>query len=164
MITPKTLILWLGVILLFVAAYGDVTTRRIPNLLIVAIALLGIIRLIMIGGIKIALYTVSVSFLILIVGTVIFAYGFMGGGDVKLIAAAALLIGYRDSIGFLVLLVIFGAMQYAFATTAASRTIPLGVAIGIAGSIMLVVRSILRAECTGRSPATVARVGATDSA
>jgi prepilin peptidase CpaA len=140
MITANNLILYLGVILLVVAAYGDVTTLTIPNLLIAAIALLGIIRLIVIGNIKIALYTVGVSFLVFIAGTVIFAHGLIGGGDVKLITAAALLIGYRDSIGFLLLLVICGAVHYVIARTAASSTIPLGVAIAIAGSMMLLIR------------------------
>ena len=101
MATAKKLILYVGVILLIVSAYGDVITLRIPNVLVAAVALLGVIRLIVIGNIKIALYTVGVSFLVFITGTVIFAQGFMGGGDVKLITAAVLLIGYRDSIGFL---------------------------------------------------------------
>ena len=130
----------MGLYFLSVAAYGDVTTLRISNLLVAAVALLGIIRLIVIGNIKIALYTVGVSFLVFIAGTVIFAHGFIGGGDVKLITAAALLIGYRDSIGFLLLLVICGAVQYVIAGMAASATIPLGVAIAIAGSIMLLIR------------------------
>ena len=75
MITTKKLILYLGIILLLVAAYGDVTTRRIPNLLVTAVALLGIIYLILIGNIEIALYTVGVSFLVFIAGTTIFAHG-----------------------------------------------------------------------------------------
>jgi len=164
MIVAKKLILWFGVILLVVAAYGDVTALRIPNLLVAAVALLGIIRLIMIGNIKIALYTVGISFFVFIAGTVIFAHGLIGGGDVKLITAAALLIGYRDSLGFPLLLVICGAIQYVIARMVASATIPLGVAIAIAGSIMLVIRPMPLAECTGRSPPTAVGVGAADSA
>ena len=140
MATAKKLILYVGVILLIVSAYGDVITLRIPNVLVAAVALLGVIRLIVIGNIKIALYTAGVSFLVFITGTVIFAQGFMGGGDVKLITAAVLLIGYRNSIGFLLLLAICGAVQYVIAGMAASATIPLGVAIAIAGSIMLLIR------------------------
>jgi hypothetical protein len=60
--------------------------------------------------------------------------------QVKLITAAALLIGYRDSIGFLLLLVICGAVQYIIVGTTGGATIPLGVAIAIAGSIMLLIR------------------------
>ena len=164
MITARKTILYLGIVLLVVAAYGDVTTLRIPNLLVAAVALLGVIRLIVIGNIKIALYTAGVSFLVFIMGTVIFAHGFMGGGDVKLISAAVLLIGYRDSLGFPLLLVICGAIQYVIARMVASATIPLGVAIAIAGSIMLVIRPMPLAECTGRSPPTAVGVGAADSA
>src|SRR5271169_2688530 len=140
MITANNRILYIGVILLCVAAYCDVTTLIIPNSLVTAVALLGIIRLIVIGNIKVALYTVGVSFFVFIAGTVVFAHGLIGDGDVKLITAAALLIGYRDSIRLLLLLVICGAVQYVIARTAASSTIPLGVAIAIAGSIMLLIR------------------------
>ena len=161
MIAAKRLILCLGVILLVVAAYGDVTTLLIPNLLVAAVAILGIIRLIMIGNIKIALYTVGISFLVFIAGTVIFALGLVGGGDVKLITAAALLIGYRDLIAFLLLLLICGAIQYVIAI---STVIPLGLAIAIAGSIMLLIWPILVAERTGRSSPTAVGVGAADSA
>ena len=134
------------------------------EILVAAVALLGIIRLIMIGNVKIALYTVGVSFLVFIAGTVIFAHGLIGGGDVKLITAVALLIGYRDSIGFLLLAVICGAVQYVIAGMVASTAIPLGVAIAIAGSMMLLIRRIPLAGRTGGSPPTAVGVGAADSA
>jgi prepilin peptidase CpaA len=137
-ITQKNLILYLGVILLLVAAYSDVTTLKIPNLLCAAVTLLGIIRLILIGNIKIALYTVGVSLLVFIAGSAMFVHKFIGGGDVKLISATALLIGYRGVIGFLLLLVICGVIQctiqYIIAGTA---SVPYGITIAVAGSVML---------------------------
>ena len=143
MITANKLILYLGIILFFMAACSDVMTRLIPNLLVAAVALLGVIRLIVIGNIKITLYTLGVSFLIILGGAIPFAHGFIGGGDVKLIAAAALVIGYRGSIRFMLLLVLCGILQCLIAIiagTGGSVTIPYGVAIAIAGSIMLVIQ------------------------
>ena len=140
-ITKKNLILYLGVVLLFVAAYSDITTLKIPNLLVAAVTLLGIIRLILIGNIKIALYTVGVSLLVFIAGSVMFAHGFIGGGDAKLITATTLLIGYRGLIRFLLLLIICGAVQCAIQyVIARTALVPYGITIAIAGSIMLLIR------------------------
>ena len=140
-ITDKKPILYLGVILLLVAAYSDVTTLKIPNLLVAAVTLLGIIRLILIGNIKIALYTVGVSLLVFIAGSVMFAHGFIGGGDAKLITATTLLIGYRGLIRFLLLLIICGAVQCAIQyVIARTALVPYGITIAIAGSIMLLIR------------------------
>jgi hypothetical protein len=109
--------------------------------LVAAVTLLGITRLILIGNIKIALYTMGVSLLVFIAGSVMFAHGFIGGGDIKLITATALLIGYRSLIRFLLLLIICGVVQcvvqYVIAKTA---LVPYGITIAIAGSIMLLVR------------------------
>jgi len=140
-ITDKKPILYLGVILLLVAAYSDVTTLKIPNLLVAAVTLLGIIRLILIGNIKIALYTVAVSLVVFITGSVMFAHGFIGGGDAKLITATALLIGYRGLIKFLLLLIIFGVVQCTIQyIIAGTGLVPYGITIAIAGSIILLIR------------------------
>jgi Flp pilus assembly protein protease CpaA len=158
MITAKKAISYLGIILLLVAAYGDITTLIIPNLLVTAVALLGIIRLIVIGNIKFTLYTVGVSLFVLIAGTVIFAHGLIGGGDVKLITAVTLLIGYLDSIRFLPLLLICGAVEYVIVVTAAGAAIPFGVAIAIAGSIMLLIRPTTNETAGESAPASAATV------
>jgi prepilin peptidase CpaA len=90
----QTTITLVGIALFIVAAYGDVKTFRIPNVLVAAVALLAVTRLIVIGNPSAALYTVGASVPLLIVGFVLFAQGFVGAGDVKLITATALLVGY----------------------------------------------------------------------
>lgn len=106
----ETVILFLGIALFVTAAYGDVKTLRIPNSLVIAVAVLGLARLIVIGDLSFAFYTVGVSLLVFIVTFLLFWRGFVGGGDAKLLTAAALLIGYHDLLNFLVLMSLCGAL------------------------------------------------------
>jgi prepilin peptidase CpaA len=106
----ETLILLLGIALFVVAAYGDVKTLRIPNSLVIAVATLGLLRLILIGDLSDALYTLGASVIILIGTLLLFWRGFLGGGDAKLLAAAALLVGYHDLFGFLVVMSACGGL------------------------------------------------------
>jgi prepilin peptidase CpaA len=106
----ETAILILGIALFVAAAYGDVKTLRIPNALVAAVAALGLVRLILIGDLSFALYTISASLLVFIVTFLMFWRGFVGGGDAKLLTAAALLIGYHDLFNFLLVMGICGAL------------------------------------------------------
>jgi prepilin peptidase CpaA len=91
----------LGVAILLASAYGDVRKRRIPNVLTYSLAALGVMQLILIGNLTIAGWTIASSIAILVIGFLLFWAGFFGGGEVKLLAGAALLIGSRDLPGFL---------------------------------------------------------------
>jgi prepilin peptidase CpaA len=106
----QTTILLLGVALFVFVAYGDIKSLRIPNPLVAAVALLGITRLIVIGDPSAALYTAGASALVLTVGFLLFWQGFCGGGDAKLVTAAALLVGYDDLFAFLFFMGVFGAL------------------------------------------------------
>jgi prepilin peptidase CpaA len=106
----EQIVLVLGIAMFVVAAYGDVKTLQIPNKLVIAVALLGLIRLAVIGDLTVALYTVGASVLILITVFLLFWRGFVGGGDAKLIAATALLVGYHNLLGFLVLMSLCGVL------------------------------------------------------
>src|SRR6266478_2263934 len=106
----ETTILLLGIALFVAAAYGDVKTFRIPNWLVAAVAILGFLRLIVIGDLSVALYTVGASVIVFIVVFLLFWRGFVGGGDAKLMTATALLVGYHDLFNFLVLMSICGAL------------------------------------------------------
>lgn len=106
----ETVILLLGIALFVAAAYGDVQTQRIPNWLVAAVAALGISRLIVIGDLSFALYTLGASLLVFIVTFLLFWRGLCGGGDAKLLPATALLIGYPDLSNFLVLMSLCGAL------------------------------------------------------
>jgi prepilin peptidase CpaA len=152
----QTTILFAGIVLFIFAAYGDIKTFRIPNTLVYAVALLGVTRLIVIGDPSAALYTVSASFLVLIVGFVLFWQGFAGGGDAKLVTAAALLVGYHDLFGFLFAMGICGALvSLAILVTHWSErskrklAVPYGVAIATAGSVTLFFQSPLVSALLG---------------
>lgn len=106
----EAIVLLLGVMLVVGAAYGDVRTLRIPNLLVVAVAALGLLRLVVIGDPSVALYTAGASAAVFVIAFVLFWLGLVGGGDAKLISATALLIGYHDLSNFLVLMSICGAL------------------------------------------------------
>jgi prepilin peptidase CpaA len=97
----QTTILALGTALLVAAAYGDVLARRIPNVLTYSLAALGLMQLLLIGDLSAAGWTIASSAAVLVVGFLLFWGGFFGGGEAKLLAGAALLIGSRGLIGFL---------------------------------------------------------------
>ncbi len=94
-------ILVLGLAILVACAFGDVRKRRIPNVLTYSLAALGVTQLILIGDLSIAGWTIASSAAILVIGFLLFWAGFFGGGEVKLLTGAALLIGSRDLLGFL---------------------------------------------------------------
>ena len=151
----QTIFSFVGIALFIIAAYSDVKSFRIPNLLVAAVAWLGITRLIVIGDPSAAVYTVGASVIVLAIGFVLFWQGIIGGGDAKLITAAALLIGYHDLLSFLVFMSICGALisLAAFATRrqkpSAKLYIPYGVAIATAGSVTLFLQSPLATPFIG---------------
>jgi prepilin peptidase CpaA len=155
----QNLITLVGIALFIAAAFSDVKSFRIPNLLVAAVAWLGVTRLIVIGDPSVAFYTVGATFIVLVIGFVLFAQGFIGGGDAKLITAAGLLVGYHDMFSFLVFMGICGALislaalvihkylpLYAGPRVAAllprvRLAVPYGVAIATAGSVTLLFQS-----------------------
>jgi prepilin peptidase CpaA len=96
------LVLTLGAVALLLAAAGtDIVSRRIPNRLVLALALLGMVRILhdMIAADAVAtamlgaLADLAVASAVFAAGAVLFHLRALGGGDVKLIAAASLFVG-----------------------------------------------------------------------
>ena len=81
-------------------------------------------RLIVIGDPSLALYTVTVSVVLLAVGFGMFALAYIGAGDAKLITAAALLVGYNDLPSFLLFMGICGAVM-SFGAVVIHKFLPL---------------------------------------
>jgi prepilin peptidase CpaA len=145
----EKIVLILGIALFVVAAYGDVKTFRIPNALVAAVAILGITRLVVNGDLIVGLHTITASIIVLVVGLVLFWQGFIGGGDAKLITAAALLVGYHNLYSFLALICLCGLLVSlaVLATRYLSRSpgpqpkarlvVPYGVAIAGGGIVTL---------------------------
>jgi prepilin peptidase CpaA len=103
-------IAYVSIALLVAAAYSDIRTLRIPNVLVVAVAALGILHLVLLGNPITATYAVGAALLVFFVGCVLFRYRIVGGGDVKLLTATIPLIWYRDLFNFLALMSIIGAL------------------------------------------------------
>lgn len=77
--------------LLAIAAAADVAWRRIPNGLAAAVAAIGVLRHAAVGPGALGL-AVAVAGSVLLAGVLLWQRGVFGGGDVKLLAAVALLL------------------------------------------------------------------------
>jgi prepilin peptidase CpaA len=161
-----------GICLLAVIAHGDMRTRRIPNVHSLAIATLGLLRMILVYDPVAAGHTLAAGAAIFTAALLLFWYGAVGGGDAKLVTATALLIGYQDLFSFLFLMSACGgalalailardrlrqrlqlssqrvgtppATELAVRTATQSfSTVPYGVAIAAAGVVTLVLSTSL---------------------
>jgi prepilin peptidase CpaA len=155
----QLIVLFLGIGIFAIVAYGDVRTRRIPNELIVAILALAAFRIAVDGDPRAGLYTLAAAGALFVATFLLFWRELLGGGDVKLIGATALLIGYHSFFEFLFVMSISGALV-AVAVLARDRfglrrattpplgaqeaqarlTVPYGVAIAAAGIVVLLVQ------------------------
>ena len=162
MLSLDTLVTWQEAIafaamaLLVIAAYSDIRTFRIPNVLVLAIGALGVNRLVLLGDPISVIYAVIAVALVFLVGLLLFSRGIVGGGDVKLLAATILLIRYRDFYEFFVFMSVFGALLSVAAIirtyvpifagsrgAARSAAVPYGVAIAAAGILTLLLQPLL---------------------
>ena len=162
----QTIVLILAIAILTVIAYGDMRTRRIPNALAVVIATLGLVRMILMHDPVAAGQTLAAGTAVFAAAFLLFLRGIVGGGDAKLVAATALLIGYHDLLGFLFLMSLCGAPlalailardklgprlwrlsrhavtpPVAAAAAPMRSTVPYGAAIAAAGVIVLILRT-----------------------
>ena len=103
-----TAVLSTSIVILAIIAYDDVRTRRIPNMLAFSIAALGLVRMIYDLDLMAAIHTIEASAVVFAAAFVLFWRGMLGGGDTKLIAATALLIGNHDLVDFLFLMSVCG--------------------------------------------------------
>lgn len=94
-----------------VAGAGDVMTRRIPNRLVIFVAA-GFIPLAISVGMPV--WMVGLHFATAIVllagGFTLFSFGYIGGGDAKLMAAAGLWLGFPVVLPFLLFSAVAGGL------------------------------------------------------
>ena len=144
--------LWLLAILaaaLCAAAIEDAARLRISNITCLAV-LAGAICAAVIHGLDVSLWqNVAVFLLVLVIGTVAFSAGWLGGGDVKLFAATALWFDFRAALWFVSLVFIAGGLLgiiYIMSRILLgrgatkkrnSRHVPYGIAIAM-GAILLI--------------------------
>lgn len=158
----QTALVCFGIALYLLAAYGDIRALRIPNLLCAAIAAVGVFRLATAGDLGTVFYTIGAAAALFFVGALLFRHGFVGGGDVKLLTASTLLVGYRDLLPFLFVMSVCGLLvsiavlttkrtplplylgpKFAVLAANSRLVVPYGVAIAAAGTLTLLFQSSL---------------------
>jgi prepilin peptidase CpaA len=106
---PSWLVVFFVVILL-TAAVEDAVRLRISNVTSLAICLCAIVAMAL-SGFPLALWqNVTVFVLVLTIGTAAFAAGWLGGGDVKLIAAIGLWFDLRSAVALIAAILIAGGV------------------------------------------------------
>ncbi len=105
----QSAILVVAVGILTIVVERDVRARHIPNELALAITTLGLLRLIVAHQLVIAILTVAAAAAVFAPAFFLFWRGVLGGGDVKLVTATALLVGCHDLFRFLILMSLCGA-------------------------------------------------------
>jgi prepilin peptidase CpaA len=135
--------------LFVIASYQDLRHRSIPDFIPVAVASAALVKWAILGEWAPALWAAAIAGIVFAVTAVMFARGWIGGGDVKLAAATLFLLGAPAAPSFLLGMAIVGgviaaAMLVWRATRrdkavpdAAPVTVPYGVAIGVAALVML---------------------------
>jgi prepilin peptidase CpaA len=102
-----SLAIFLTAVVCLAASYFDIRERRIPNWLTgsVALAAIGVHS---IGGIQSAALSLTVMLILAAGGTLLYARGGIGGGDVKLAIAASGMLSYPLCVPFLLYTAIGG--------------------------------------------------------
>lgn len=140
--------------LLIYAGISDALSLTIPNNISLGL-IAGFLLLVPFSGLSLADVGghVLVAFVILLIGFLLFAYGGLGGGDVKLLAAAGLWLGPDHVVNFLILVTIFGGLlsliclmirgtplppslagqRWLVNLQVGQAAVPYGIAIGLAG-------------------------------
>lgn len=98
-------------LMMIVSAVGDVLSRRIPNLLVLLIAAL-FFPVAWVHGMPAAemLMNTGAGMVLLMAGFVAFTFGFLGGGDAKLMGAAGLWLGFSALPQLLVMTILAGGI------------------------------------------------------
>jgi prepilin peptidase CpaA len=141
--------LWLIVLLgcaMIAAAVEDMARYRISNLTSLAVFAMAACA-ILIEGFSTSLWQNAVVFCaLLVLGTAAFSAGLMGGGDVKLFAAAGLWVDLRSALSLIALIFLAGGLvAVAYLASRAlrgaapmkDRKVPYGIAIAL-GSLALI--------------------------
>ncbi|TAM56270.1 hypothetical protein EPN52_14225 [bacterium] len=116
-----SVMLWaVAAVAVTVAVVTDVRSRRIPNWLTAGLTLAALVLTAFAGihSLLVALATMSVTF---VLGTLAFACGWLGGGDVKLIAALGAVLGWPDTAALLLYTAIGGGLLALIVAGAAGR-------------------------------------------
>ena len=92
------------------ATVSDVRTRRIPNILSIGLVAFGITAQAITGGIAGGAAAIALVALVFLIGSFVFARGWLGGGDVKLAAGCIACLGPQQTADFLLFTGIAGGV------------------------------------------------------
>lgn len=92
-----------------IAAYTDLRTRRIPNVVPAGLLAAGLL-VAAAGGWQHVLISSFIFVGVFLLGTLLFSLQLIGGGDVKLLAAAAAALGWPDTAAFLLYTIFAGGL------------------------------------------------------
>ncbi|REL25947.1 peptidase [Thalassotalea euphylliae] len=134
-------------VLLVSAGYFDLRYRRIPNGLSLSVLLVSLTKLALVSSFASATITLLLTALLLMIGVAVFALGWLGAGDVKLIVALSLGFSPEQLVDFVVAFNLLGGVlavsvlvYNGYARRQQLRvinTLPYGVAIASAGLLLM---------------------------
>ncbi len=150
-----------------IAMQQDLTRRKIPNALPLAIIVIAALKWIGVGQVSTALWALLAAVVVFVVTLLVFWRGWMGGGDVKLLTATSLLMGADDTYPFLLYTALMGGVVAVVifirtrlarravvetasvppdspASAATMAGVPYGVAIAVGALLVLFQQSTLR--------------------
>ncbi len=125
--------IWLVLGACAIAVATDVATRRIPNFLTAALAVAALALHATMGWSSFLL-AVAMLACVTLLGFVAFSCRWLGGGDVKLLAAGAAALGFPDAVPFLIYTAIAGGVL----------ALIVAIAMGRLGSVFASVTLVLR--------------------
>lgn len=102
-------IVWIVLGACIVAAFTDLRSRRVPNVLSFGLAVV-VFAFAATHGVVSFLIALAIYLAVMVLGLFAFSAGWLGGGDVKLAAAAAAAFGYPGSIEFLIYMSLGGGL------------------------------------------------------
>jgi prepilin peptidase CpaA len=147
-----TLSLSIFLLILGLAAAGDVATRRIPNLLCAVLALAAVL-IAFPASLDEALWRAASALFLALVAVPLWLHRALGGGDVKLLAASALWIPLPELPVFVIALALAGGVQALFvvagralapvgARSIARVRMPYALSIAAAGALWVLSRGL----------------------
>ncbi len=153
---------WVQIILaalLVAAAAQDVVQRRISNWLCLGVIIAAVAAAIAVGPTW-ALWQNGLVFLILLgLGTGLFAVGWLGGGDVKLLAALGLWVNLAAALPLVAIILISGGVLALLSILVRggkgirkSKGIPYGVAVAVGAGIILLKPNLLQPQPKASNP------------
>ncbi len=108
-VVPVPLAVWAVLAACAVAVITDLRARRIPNILTAALAL-GALGAAVAAGPTALIVAIATLLGVTVLGFVAFSMHWLGGGDVKLLAASAAMLGFPDSLSFLLYTAVGGGV------------------------------------------------------